>query len=454
MYTHETYFSYFRHTFRDVQELREYCNSFELGMQRAYASELNYVHYDTVRGSSDPNDEVLWRVVSMTYWHVGSSLANVPRPCTYSLPTAVSRMPSPTNPEPTCWKERAFTRFLPEWESASTFDGYTDLPARVYKRMFELGCHPEWDHFLHLPLEGDNIGAFVAYFPDAKMGKAGRVLRQRFGRYLKKFYPHLTVPQIAELSATLRAEGESLGLQFARTVDDIEWVYRNGPRSCMAYEREHYDCGTDYHPTHVYATEDIGIAYITDPVSERVTARAVCNMNDKAYYAVYGDEIVLEHRLTEAGFRETRDALVGCRLNKIELDYGLYLMVYLDGERGLVDAGDYWIIGGDDECADSDSGVMPQREKHECDACGQCLYEEYMVGWYCVDCVNDVVYVYGLGDTYQPWEQGYYQNAEGEYLTDSYAERQGLELREYNAHGDMRWLEPEEEDDEEEEDSV
>lgn len=126
-------------------------------------------------------------------------------------------------------------------------------------------------------------------------------------------------------------------LFFARTVEEIQHVYAEGPSSCM-------DGGHTFHairdanieidgtrvvsPVACYASPDMAVAYLKR--SERITARAVTNEKDKTWARCYGDVESLIRALETAGYRHNMHALDGCRLRHIEDDEGRRLQPFVD----------------------------------------------------------------------------------------------------------------------------
>lgn len=244
-------------------------------------------------------------------------------------------------------------------------DETRDWKAREQRRFDEqvyvplgIDLPPIKDHFAHKALK---TPANVAFTPDASHGKVDKQVSIHINTYLQRFYPKLTVEQ--RRKAVWDYCGEELGnnVLFAKTADEIEWVYLHGPRSCMAYDVDYY--GTTVHPVRAYAGPDLAIAYLKD--GERVTARAVCWPDKKIFGGPYGDRDKLSESLKELGYKNYSSSsdFDGARLtyihqeNYYHSDHDEYyegpLCPYLDIAGCVRIEGDYLVIdnyGGNFDC--------------------------------------------------------------------------------------------------------
>jgi len=155
----------------------------------------------------------------------------------------------------------------------------------------------------------------------------------------------------------------------------LEWVYDNGPDSCMSFHDDTYigHC----HPVHVYATDDCAVGYILDSNDDqRVVARAVLNMKDKQWVRPYGNEVLIEKVLTKNGYE--RGSLEGCRLQLIHDDTVEYIMPYLDGRADEVRIeGDYFVAtDSGDYYADKTNGGLEYFGEC-CSVCGDIEKDVY-----------------------------------------------------------------------------
>jgi hypothetical protein len=185
------------------------------------------------------------------------------------------------------------------------------------------------DHYAHVSVED---GAKVAFTPSADKGMVDVQVRMKPGRYLTKFYPHLSPDKVREYAIAL---DKAIGVHFAVTADDIVRVYRNGPTSCMSHPTDTY-ASAPVHPVAVYGSSDLQLAYlaakdITDP-EFRASARALVWPEKKIWVRIYGDEGRLSAALEELGYSET-DSFDGAKINVIRTANDKLVLPYLDGDE-------------------------------------------------------------------------------------------------------------------------
>lgn len=204
-------------------------------------------------------------------------------------------------------------------------------------------------HYVHVSMDDPTMLAFT---PDGVYGEADRQVKMKPGRYLQKFFPALG-PKSIERLAHWFVTGQrpsllntKVGLKFTTNSDEAEWVYCNGPISCMDGRKSFTT-----HPARVYATEDVAVAYMLSAADkDRVLARTVVNTQDKTYDRIYptpdnwnedrllsySDSVSVrddfESALKEAGYRRRSAFLDGCKIKKIPYDDSyLFCMPYIDG---------------------------------------------------------------------------------------------------------------------------
>jgi hypothetical protein len=168
----------------------------------------------------------------------------------------------------------------------------------------------------------------------------GRLVTMKPGRYIAKFYP---THDAARYSALWHDWYQPAVLQFAKTADEIEEVYVNGPESCMS--KECFD--SCIHPVRVYGDSDLQLAYARR--GDRITARALVWPERKIHGRIYGDEDRLSAALEAAGYKEGK--FQGARIRRI-LENGQYVVPYLDWVQSARDDGDWLVIdrNGDIDC--------------------------------------------------------------------------------------------------------
>lgn len=335
------------------------------------------------------------------------------------------------------YEEKKLASAIEMQRSRFTDDIYKALPDNVSQAIEEAGITLPELHFVHI---SEKHPGLIAYTPDGDLIR-DRQVPTKIGKYLTVIAPDVAQPKIAHIANmfNLYCKEELFFFDIARTAEAIREVYLKGPRSCMAKPSEYFSCG-DHHPTEVYATEDVGVAYIKDKEDDRVIARVVLNMVDKTYYKIYGNEEALSSALKMAGY-EGGDGLSGCRLQKIPYGKG-FVMPYLDGEQWVEDAGDYFVVNeqGGDFHASEESGIVGGRGVY-CEVCEEYHDEEdsHYSDWHgvriCESCIEGFRYAY-TGRSAQDWidedESGLYEYNGEYYMEDALADHDlGLDSDNY-----------------------
>lgn len=172
-------------------------------------------------------------------------------------------------------------------------------------------------HFVHLSKDEP---LYIAYTPDETYGKRDRRVKTTVGRYLKKHYgSELSDAEIRLLTDAFRYHFGVEDVCYAVTEEEIIKVYTTGPHSCMAYEwtanSERY--GSQIHPSAVYATAGLKVAYMKREGA--INARALVydnpdNPEDRRWVRHYGDEILIR-KLEQLGYKPGN--LYNVKLRKI-----------------------------------------------------------------------------------------------------------------------------------------
>ena len=218
-----------------------------------------------------------------------------------------------------------------------------------------VGWHldPIPDHFAHVVTKSPSL---LGFFESEAHGILGRVTALKPGRYLERFYPGLSMDE----RKTLAALFSSTDVLFATTPDEIEWVYENGPESCMTnayHAADDEEFNSSIHPVRVYGAGDLAVAYTKNKDSDFVSERALCWPEKKIFGRIYGDgSCRLYNALIEEGYRRADyDDWNGARLLRVveedcEGDYH-FVCPYIDaghnsgsGSQHVVDEGDYLVI--------------------------------------------------------------------------------------------------------------
>jgi hypothetical protein len=258
-------------------------------------------------------------------------------------------------------------------------------------------------HFCHLSRDKDGL---LAYTESHEKGMEDRQTRIRAGKYLRTYFSNtLTCEEIKHWAGKVSAaNGEGETVFFAKTPDEIEEVYTNGPDSCMSHSESHFE--SDCHPVRVYGAGDLAIAYITR--KDNITARCLSWPERKIYSTIYGDggfwSDQLANMLQNMGFEKgvISSKWNGARLLRIEQNGG-FIAPYLDVPNSLSDNGDYLVLSGNGyiesqntnglteqggTCAicmenynsEESGGYIESTEQYVCDYC----YSEN--SFYCEDC--------------------------------------------------------------------
>ena len=278
-------------------------------------------------------------------------------------------------------EKREYTRMrdgtykaIPNWFLEDISEKYSYYLALRMKTQFY--CHIASD------------GVSIAFTPNKEKLVADRQVVSKIGRFISKTYnlyakeynlPEISAEGIAKLSNEWRqvVNEKPAQLMYAdQSRDAIAEVYTNGPNSCMSSDTDDFYTG-GVHPTEVYATDDIKLAYIKR--GSRITARALINKTNDQYARIYGDSATMKPLLIAEGL--TSGDLTGARLLRIDNDSesGL-VMPYLDGECAIYSTNNYEYVKvgrGVEHLgqADSTQGML---EDHGmcCDECGDHTHEE------------------------------------------------------------------------------
>lgn len=164
---------------------------------------------------------------------------------------------------------------------------------------------------------------------------AGRFTVMKPGRYLTRYFSAvLTEWDIKDWAQKQIGDSGDAVVYFAKTADEVVWVYENSPRSCMKMNRDgRYiaeDLDESTHPVRAYAHPEnhLAVAFImgdkeakpdydrdyNEEYNPPVAARTVVNTERKCYYRLYGRnglESSLEVALNGLGYVYRADTLAG-----------------------------------------------------------------------------------------------------------------------------------------------
>jgi hypothetical protein len=196
----------------------------------------------------------------------------------------------------------------------------------------------------HYPHPSTNEPGMLAYTPDAHFGEADRQVTCRPGKYLRKFF-NLTDVQIED--AVGMWKGAYNPLLIAMDAEEIEWVYRCGPSSCMGQVNFH---DLIQHPCYAYGAGDLGLAYYKDGDGDPAARTVVWPEKRIHSHVVYGDQSTLRALLRENSYNECDDAgdWEGARLLRVlakQNDSETLLIPYLDIHAEITAGEEFLYIG-------------------------------------------------------------------------------------------------------------
>lgn len=277
----------------------------------------------------------------------------------------------------------------------------------------------EWhlsSHFreLHCAHVSEDDPTQLAFTPDVAKLLADKQVRMKPGRYLMKFFgPGSENPVLSEADVKYWADHQLAAAAPAvmRVIpntdpDGWEWVYENGPMSCMRYNRNSrylasglYGCD---HPVRIYAhpANDLALAFVMcegeeydrDHTCDRdecvVGARTIINIAEKQWQRFYFESDIyrskLQALLESEGYTQG-NVLRNQTLARHEYNDSI-VCPYLDGGCTSVDACyDHLTVccGGEYDAQNSDGLLTGHGEA--CSRCGDRHDEEYLTYVECCD---------------------------------------------------------------------
>ena len=275
----------------------------------------------------------------------------------------------------TTWKEREIERYR---------NGeYKSIPPR-WNRELDKGLLDRT--FVHISQKNP---ALLADTESDDKGERDIQTPIKPGKYLRKFFPDLSDSEVQRFVGYFLELNDIQELQFANTADDIEQVYLNGPNSCMSKSCDCYQ--SNEHPTRVYASGDLEVAYIGD--ISHPTARTVIYPDKMTYARIYGDADRILPGLKAYGFE--KGSLEGARILKKEQGYDIFIAPYLDGEATCLEHspdGKYLIIRKHGDI-DGETQTGLTGDCCTCEDCGCTISEDDQYNddynTYCCDCYSE-----------------------------------------------------------------
>lgn len=298
------------------------------------------------------------------------------------------------------------------------------LPVAWQFAQFWLDAAPEVRlHFCH---RSKDKPAFIAFTESPEKGARDIQTRLRPGVYLKRYFGEILsdaeITRYARLHSMLSGEAE-YEIKFAKDAEHIQWVYENGPVSCMSLSADEYS--SDCHPVRVYGDSDLQVAYIraeSDYHDRPIMARALVWPEKQVYGRVYptperyydsarelagAAKAALVSGLEAMGY--TSGDFRGAKIQKIEDSGGGYVMPYLDGVQDVEERGEFFIITPHGSIsATNTSGLVESGpicehcEERYCEDDGYNVYiSRHSTETWCSSCHhNDSYYCHGYEESY------------------------------------------------------
>lgn len=247
------------------------------------------------------------------------------------------------------WYFREMNRFLdgtykcPPWDGCPTC--LESNPGVKFERLPRIELHAA-----HI---SPHDNALIAYTKTPEDGEKDRQVRVKPGRYLQKYYKHLTPQQIAfyaSLMGMAAKNSEESKVLIATTADEIEHVYMNGPSSCMTHQVRNYR-SNPVHPVRAYEGPDLRVAYIMNPAKGKIAARCIVYPEKKIFCRIYGDGGAFSARLRalllKDGYKE--GVPYGARIkilrdNRTEMKIYEYIVPYIDGVQAAIEKDGYLVL--------------------------------------------------------------------------------------------------------------
>jgi hypothetical protein len=161
---------------------------------------------------------------------------------------------------------------------------------------------------------------------------------EAFDGWMTRTYGSLTDDIIRMWSEVPKAQTPA-DVQFATTEDEIDFVYANGPSSCMGGKPPEGYWQTGINPVRAYAGGDLAVAWLPkrrDP--SKPSQRAMCWPEKKIYSRIYGTG-PLEQFLKSLGY--TVGHFHGAKLKKIVLNDNQVVLPYIDYHNYVVERRDH-----------------------------------------------------------------------------------------------------------------
>ena len=199
-------------------------------------------------------------------------------------------------------------------------------PDSIYQGSFYEKSALKYIHFPHIDPDDANR---IRFIDGIKNGRKDRMSSMRIGRYLTKYFGKSigSEGQILQLQQQVVYETAPVDVKFAVTPDEIEFVYSNGPRSCMSKPVHTFQ--VPEHPCRMYSAGDLQVAYVLNAEGTKPGGRTVVWPEKKHWVRIYGDTARLKRGLDDLGYNKV-DGFAGARL--VRTPYrNTFIVPYVDG---------------------------------------------------------------------------------------------------------------------------
>ena len=202
---------------------------------------------------------------------------------------------------------------------------------------------------LHFPHPSKKEPGMLAYIETPEKGAEGIYTRVKPGRYLEKHFAGVACIYAVDTQYWARYFSdmyEPKKLFIATSEDDIQWVYENGPGSCMSDPKYRIKHGwgwpepgkwpDNWHACRAYAAGDLQVAYLVEDdekptAKKKVIARSVIWPEKKTFSRCYGSEEKLKLVLKQLGYHWAPP--IGAKIQRKPFDRR-FIVPYIDaGQR-------------------------------------------------------------------------------------------------------------------------
>jgi hypothetical protein len=210
---------------------------------------------------------------------------------------------------------------------------------------------PIKDHFAHV----EDI--FIRFIESEEHGIIQKFTMLTAGRYISRFHETNGKMDDSERRRLIATIDPSDEVHFATTPEDIEYVYRNGPESCMDGKDGNVRnfCSLPMWPTSPYGAGDLAVAY-TKNRQGRIQSRAVCWPEKKLLGRIFGDYDRMLKVMVAEGYDYIRDdnravgnrkagVFIGAKLLKVPTGKkdDQFVVPYFDDIKVAIDMGDHFL---------------------------------------------------------------------------------------------------------------